>query len=244
MKSLFSFFKKTRDIEFVDTKRQTYHAFPIERAKDVPTNTYAIQKKKYGKHMMPGCPGILDYSQLGYIVPAHIDIHIIANKAGVAWYIGGAKRGDRNFDNGRQMEANFLDGAIAVQDKVPPTAILFPSPWTVWSRKNVSAMLMPAFYHSTFLDDLYVVPGVVDYSKFHTLNFVCMPKRQCEVHIKAGDPLLQVIPFLNTTISGGFGPGTQEQLDKALNQIPGDDHNYYRKFQMIKKNYELRENET
>lgn len=242
MMSWFSSFKQKRDIEFVDTKRMTYHNFPVQRAKDVDTQSYKVQKKNHGKHYMAGCPGMLDYSQLGYIVPAWIDIHIIANKAGVAWYIGGPKRGDRNFEPGRPMEAKFLEGVVEVEDKIEPTAILFPSPWALFANKNISALVMPAMYHSDFLDDLYVVPGVVDYQKFHTMNFICMPKRQCEIHIKAGDPLLHVIPFMNSDITGGFGPGTQEQLDRASNQIPGDDNNYYRKYQAVKKKFDLEKN--
>ena len=34
------------------------------------------------------------------------------------------------------------------------------------------------------------------YNKFTTLNFICSPKHECEVEIKAGDPILQVIPFI------------------------------------------------
>lgn len=238
MSLITSFFQRKRDLEFVDTTGMVYLNYPIQRAKEVPTNTYKAQKKKYDKHLMPGCPGILDYSQLGYIIPAWIDIHIIANKAGVAWYIGSSERGPRGFEQGRPMDEKFLDGAIEV-DGVPRQAILFGAPWKVFAKKNITGLLMPAFYHSDFLDDLYVIPGTVDYSKFHTLNLVCMPKRQCEIHIKAGDPLLQVIPLVNSEIVAGYGPGTQEQLDRAKNEIAGDDKNYYRKYLAVKKQYNI-----
>lgn len=242
MKSLFSFFQKKRDLEFVDTSGMVYLHHPVQRAIDVETTTHKTQKKKYGKHLMPGCPGILDYAQLGYIIPAWVDIHIIANKAGVAWYVGSPSRGDRGFEPGRPMDEKFLDGAIETQDGVPPKAILFGAPWKVFGHKNITGLLMPAYYHSTFLDDLHIIPGTVDYTKFHTLNLVCIPKRECEVHIKAGDPLLQVIPMVNSEITAGYGPGTQEQLDYVKNEIAGDDKNYYRKYMAIKKKFNIEMN--
>jgi hypothetical protein len=72
MKNLFSLLKPKKDIEFVDTKKLSYHNFSVERAIDVPTNTRKVQQDKYGKHLMPYCPGILDYAQFGYIIPAWV----------------------------------------------------------------------------------------------------------------------------------------------------------------------------
>ena len=240
-----SWFNKKKDIEFVDTKRMSYHNFTVERACDVKPNTYRTQLDKYGKHIMPKCPGILDYAQYGYIIPAWVDIHIMANKAGVSWFVGdGAKRGDRGFDNGVPMEAELVDGAFSAEGGVPSTAILFGSPWKIFANKNISAVLNPAFYHSTFLDDLHVVPGIVDYSGFHVVNFICMPKRECKVHIKAGEPLIHVMPFYNKDISASVGPASQKQCDKVNNNIPGDDTQYYRKFLGVKKRFNLNKEEN
>ena len=243
MKDLFSFLKPKKDIQFVDTKKLSYHNFSVERAVDVPTNTRKVQQDKYGKHLMPACPGILDYANFGYIIPAWVDIHIMANKAGVSWYLGDkSARGDRGFDNGVPMDEKFVDGAFTPAG-INPSAILFPSPWKIFTQKNISAMLMPAFYHSTFLEDLYVTPGLVDYKNFHVVNFICMPKRECNVHIKAGDPLLHVIPFLNKDISASVGPATDEMIDKTNNLIPGDDKQYYRKFMGVKKKFNMQKEE-
>ena len=241
MKNIFSsLFQQRKDIEFVDVKKQSYHNFTVERACDVKPTTYKVQREKYGKHNMPACPGIMDYAHYGYIVPAWVDIHIFANKAGVSWYVGDKdKRGDRGFDRGTTMEYNMVDGAFTIQDGIPPTPILFGSPWKIFTNKNISAIVGPATYHSTFLDDLHVIPGVIDYSKFHIMNFVCMPKRECEVHIKAGDPLLQVMPFYNKPISASVGPAKDEQADKVTNMIPGDDKQYYRKFMRTKKTFDI-----
>lgn len=235
---LSSWFKQKKDIEFVDTMKMSYHNFTVERACDVKPNTYRVQREKYGKHLMPKCPGILDYSQYGYIIPAWVDIHIMANKAGVSWHIGDkAKRGDRGFLNGCPMEWQLVDGAFGAEDGVPPAALLFPSPWKIFVNKNISAFLMPPVYHATWLDDLHVVPGIVDFKCLNAVNFVCMPKRECRVHIKAGEPLIHVLPFHNKEITASVGPATDLQVDIATNMIPGDDKQYYRKFMAVRKKF-------
>jgi hypothetical protein len=236
---IFDFLKKKKDLEFVDTKRTAYQTYPVKRAVDVKPRTFEYQKNKYKKHLLPHCPGMIQYAEMGYIIPAWIDIHIKANKAGVAHYIGSDERGARGYLPGRVMGADVIEGIFEPEDGVPLTPLNFGSPWAIFAKGNVTALLMPAFYHSNFLDDLYILPGSVDYQKFHTVNFICAPKRECEVHIKAGDPLLHVIPFWNKEFNAGFGPGVQEQLDVYENNIPGDDKQYYRRYQMLRKVFRL-----
>ena len=228
-----------RDLEFIDTMRVAYQNFPVQRAKDVKPASFEVQKKKHGKHLFAHCPGMINYADLGYIIPAWIDMHILANKAGVAHYIGGPNRGDNGYKNARDMNPDFLDGIVETEDGVPPKALLYASPWGIFGNGNISALVMPALYHSTFLDDLYVVPGIVDYEKFHTVNFICMPKRRCEVHIKAGDPLLHVIPFWNKDMRAGYGPGEDYQVDSHNVQIKTEEAQYYRKYMALKKKFDL-----
>jgi hypothetical protein len=71
-----------------------------------------------------------------------------------------------------------------------------------------------------------------------------MPKRECTVHIKAGEPLIHVMPFYNKEISASVGPASEAQQDKTKNLIPGDDSQYYRKFMAVKKKFNVhKENE-
>ena len=238
----FPFVKKQKDLEFIDTLRMSYLTHPIQKAADVKPRTFEHQKKNYGKHILPHCPGMHAYAELGYIVPAWVDMHILANPAGVVWRIGSESRGGRGFEPGRPMDAKSLEPQFEVQDGIPPSVINFGSPWSVFAAKDISCMIMPAYFHADFLEDIHVIPGIVDYQKFHTMNFICMPKRKCKVHIKAGDPLLHVIPIYNKKIVAGYGPGTDTQLDETRNEIPDDTAQYYRRNQMTKKEFNL-ENE-
>lgn len=235
---MWPFKQKQRDLEFVDTSKKVYMRFPVMRAKDVPLNCYEYQKKKFGKATFPQCPGMIDYAQLGYIIPAWVDINIMANKAGVVHSIGGHRRGDNGFIQGRKMEKGIIDGILS-NSEVDQTPILFAAPWQVFTPHNMSAMLLPAVYHSNFNEDLHVWPGIVDYNKFHTLNFIVSAKRECNIQIKAGEPLLHVIPFINQEFNAGYGPPNPEQEALGSNQIPSNDTQYYRKFFMTAKKYLL-----
>jgi hypothetical protein len=230
--------REVRDIEFIDSTRSVYQNYPVKLSKEVLPHFAQKQIDTYGQFKFPHCPGLIDYAQLGYIIPAWVDMHIKANKSGVKAFIGSLERGTHGFQEPEPMASDIVDGVFH-PDGVPLGTLKFPSPWKIFARKDVSALVIPATYHSNFLDDLHVWPGVVDYGKFHVINFMCAPKRDCEIHIKVGDPLLQVIPFINTPMQAGFGPGTDEQLDSCINEIPGDDSNFYRKFMRLPKIFKL-----
>jgi len=163
----------------------------------------------------------------------------MANKAGVIAGIGSKERGAHGFNKPINMNSDIVDGFTIPEDDVPFKIFKVDSPWKIFGHGDVSALLLPAVFHSNFLDDLYVWPGVVDYKKFHVANFIFSAKRKCEVHIKAGDPLLHVIPFWNKDMLAGYGPGTDIQIDATRNEIPTNTKQYYRKNQLINKIFNL-----
>lgn len=229
-------FKKPKfDIEFVDSTQKAFVRNPVMRASDVQPRCYAAQKEKFGKVRFPKCPSMIDYARMGYIIPAWADIHILANKAGVSYRVGSKQRGS-TFAAGRPMDASIIEGVLDPEDGVPLTVIHFGSPWSIFTAKGVSALIMPAIYHSDFLDDLMILPGAVDYEKFHTVNMICTPRRACDVRICAGDPLLHVIPIRSEDIKGGFGPASIEQQGTLSNQMYTGSSQIYRKmYQTVKK---------
>jgi len=236
---MFSIFKKEKDIEFVDVTRNAYLDFPIMMAKDVPVLGKDERIEKYGVNTFVHCPGMVDYAKLGYVIPAWCDMRIKANKAGVVATIGDNKRGTRGFHLPKKMDHTIVDGIFEPEDDVPLTVLHIGAPWNIFVNKNISALILPATFHSKVFNDLHVWPGVVDYKNFTTANMICTPKRKCELTIKAGEPLLHIIPFLNTHLEGGYGPGTDQQVDKSRNTILGGDSQYYRKFLSVRKIFRL-----
>lgn len=235
---IWPFKKRKFDIEFIDTTQKVFTRFPVQRAIDVLPNCYSDQKEKYGKVRFPRCPGMIDYARMGYIIPAWTDINILANKGGVSYSIGSKTRGP-NFSAPRAMDPSVIDGVFDVEDDVPLTPIHFGAPWSIFTAKGVSALVLPATYHAKFLDDLVVLPGVVDYEDFHAINLICMPRRACKVKIKVGEPLLHVIPIRTEDIKGGYGPASVEHKGECANEVYGDDPQFYRKFYQRTKRFLL-----
>ena len=247
--SLFDFVKKDKeDIQFIDITPEenfaVYPHFPPMLAKDVKPVVKNYQENKYNKYNFPACPGMHDFSRIGYIIPAWSNFHIKANKAGCVAIAG--SRGedfDKRLTQVRQplpMGTDLTEGLFEFQNGIQPCVWNFPGPWRIIASKNLSALILPAFYHSTFLEDLYVYPGVVDYESFPAINFIVSPKRKCEIEIKAGDPLFHVVPFYtNKTITASYGPGTKEKRHSVLFTKYFHESNFYRKYHMIKKKFKI-----
>lgn len=219
------------DIEFVDITKVAYSMHPVVTAKSVKPHFYKHQMDTYMKYTFAHCPGMIDLKNYGYIIPAWDDIHIKANKAGCAVFIGG--EGRKTFwQSPRNMSPNIADG-IFQPSEIPLMVKHIGSPWMIKVRnKTISALVLPAAYHSPFLDDLYVYPGIVDYNDtFSSLNFIFSPKRECELTIKVGTPLLQVIPFVGANIKAGYGPGEAQDKD-AHSTIFSSSKQFYRKYVM------------
>jgi hypothetical protein len=243
---MFNWFKRN-DVDFTFAEiceGAVYPHYPPILAKDLkPLKKF--QEEKYQEYKFPGCPGMHDYSRMGYILPAWTNFHIKANKAGTVGFVG-SDPGDRSKRSTpakppQPMAKEITDGLYEIKDGVKHEILNFPGAWKIFGRrKDVSLLLMPAFYHSTFLDDLYVYPGVVDYNGFSTINFICSPKRACTVEIKAGDPVLHLIPILNTKdIVADYGNATQLENDYGKLLKWYHEKNFYRKFYMIRKKYKL-----
>lgn len=243
---MFNWFRKDDiDFRFADNAEGTvYPHYPPILAKDLkPLKEH--QEKKFGDYRFPGCPGMHDYARLGYIIPAWANFNIKANKAGTVIILGSTTEQERKkraipVGQPQEMARDITDGAYQPQDGVNGSVWNCPGPWKIHATKNISCLVLPAFFHSTFLDDLYVYPGVVDYNKFTVINFICSAKRPCELQIKAGDPLLHVIPFITTKdIVASYGPATQLERDAVKVPKWFTELNFYRRYYMIRKKFKL-----
>lgn len=250
--SIFNLFKNdVPDLQFIDVTGANggpdivYPHYPPVLAKDVKPLKEHQEKKYDGEWTFAQCPGMFDYSRMGYIIPAWSNFHIKANKAGTVGIAGSigdeGKKRTTNIPQPKPMDSKIVDGCFELQNGISPFVWNFPGAWKVMGKGNVSALLLPPVYHNpSFLNDLYMYPGVVDYNGFTTINFIVSPKRECEIEIKAGDPVMHVIPFItNKTITASYGPSTKEQNDYNALLKWFHEFNFYRRFYMIRKKYKL-----
>jgi hypothetical protein len=81
---------------------------------------------------------------------------------------------------------------------------------------------------------------VVDYNGFTTINFICSAKKNTEVFIQAGEPILHVIPFItNREFKAQYGSAKQEDVDFAKCVKWFHSTNFYRKYYMIRKKFKI-----
>lgn len=245
--NIFNWFKKDDvDFKFVDLTREAFTHFPPIPAKDIkPLREY--QQEKYGEYKFPTCPGMHDYSRLGYIIPAWCDFHIKSNTAGTVAMIGSVgkdrQKRNHNFREPLEMDPKIADGFINYQDNIKPSVRIFPAPWKIQrTSQNLSFMALPALFHSNFLDDLFVYPGTIDFRNgFQEVNFVVSPKRKCNITIKAGDPVLHIIPFYtNKDIIASYGAASMHEEAAAIRMKWFHEKNFYRKFHLNKKRFKIR----
>lgn len=223
------------DIDFRDFVGNTFETFPPKLAKDVPVFFKEHQKNELGTFAMAGCPGMWDYSQYGYIITSPETVKIKANKAGVVAMMKTRQHGARSCS---PMEHNLISGMIEFNG-IPGNAWKIDLPWRVVCKKNISAFLMPAYYHAKYLDDIFVVPGLVDYKDFWTINFIFAVKRECQITINAGEPLLHVLPYWNKPMKANYGLIEPEQMAPTMTNGFESISQFYRKTYNQKKVFHL-----
>jgi hypothetical protein len=214
-------------------------ATPVTTASSIRT---PWMKKQDKDHKFQKCPGMLDYANAGYIITAHADIHIKANKVACNVIVESAHLPPHEGEMliPRPFDFKIVEGLAPIQDGVVKWAGKIPLPWSVQADKGWSGYTMPALVHSNFLDKIFVYPGVVDYDNFHTLNFVFSPIKECEFTIPAGTPLLQIIPFKREKVfAAECGKATEKEKDKHLFNTASRLSHYYRKFLSSKKQYTM-----
>jgi len=177
-----------------------------------------------------------DYSQYGYIITAPKTVKIKANKAGIIAFESSRVSG-RGMPV-KPMNQELIDGLFQFNN-VPANSFKIDLPWRVVCKENISAFLMPAYYHASYLEDLYVLPGLVDYKDYWTINFIFAVKRECEITINAGDPLLHVLPFWNKPIKANYGLIEIEQMADTLSNGFDSVSQFYRKTYNQKKVFHL-----
>jgi hypothetical protein len=209
---------------------------PVQRALDVKPEWLVTQLKtaEHNKtHKFSSCPGMHDYYRTGYIIPAWEDFEIIVTRTTAEIIIGKGRHFVCNpFE---PMDYRVVAGAANIDDNIAHHAIKLPCPWKVFTKPGYSALVLPALFHSPFLRDLFLYPGINDYDSYHTLNVMFSPLREMHVKIYAGTPMLQIIPYKRETITAEVGLITPYESGLANFKYRTTAPGFYRKWIYKKK---------
>ena len=237
---------------FFETERWAVrkHA-PIEPAgkfkpdvwKRMPAYVNKQKHKADSDQTVKGCPGIKDFMETGFVIPAWCDMEITPSECG-------------NFVNTRYSDSSYNDAHHPPdQVSVPGAEILtkfgvrasvkLDCPWKIWSKPNWSVLYQPMFYHE---DRNYeAVPGIID----HDLGALISPinimlKEIKPTFIKMGEPLVQLIPIKRETVVARSGDLSETSVNRhnAIIGLQNIIFNTWSKWQHAKKTYIVDKNDT
>jgi len=248
--NLLNLFKREKhpDFSFLDvTGGFLSNSNPPKRARDVDTNFKQVQQEKFNEYKLPICPGLNDYSRAGYIITAPVDIHIKANKAGSAVYLG---------DKGKQtpflpplnMSIEIPYGVSSYDPGIPEKVWAVFIDWKVFAyNQTLTGLILAPSFHGKkdMLENLFIYPGIVDYGKgFPTMSFIFSIRKKCEFTIKEGDPILHFIPiFQPSVVNATYRAATESEKVKLKYLRNHHANNFYRKNYKLNKIFKLKKDE-
>lgn len=236
-----SFFKPEPTIKFKCDVPGYEVGQPVVKASEIKPEWMIEQNKNAKKNNTPpfsACPGMNDYYRAGYIIPAWEDFEIVVDEKFAHVNIGTHKTFVcKPFE---VMSYSVVEGCANIDDNIRPHALKLPCPWKVFTKPGYSAYVLPAVFHSPFLRDLFLYPGINDYDKYHTINVMFSPLKEMKLKIYAGTPMLQVIPYKRENISCEVGLLTQKEAATANFTYRTKQPAFYRRFLHQKKKYSIK----
>jgi hypothetical protein len=135
-----------------------------------------------------GCPGVGDYLGSGYIIPLWADFIMASNEAGFQWEATTSAEHVAFF---KPDTWNHFPRPNGTHEWV----LKLISPWRIQTPKGWSILLVQPWYHQN--PHWTVFPGIIEADRCPALNLVAMWNAPFgePVLMKAGTPLLHVIPF-------------------------------------------------
>lgn len=219
--------------------------FPVHppiAAKSVQYIGHDMQVKSTGKMSLNICPGMLDLKNQGWIIKAWDDIHIYASDDATMVYIGGKDQATRETRKNIPTFCGPMNKEISLgwkgqQKTLQPFHL--ESPWIV-EAEDLSMIMLPAIFHSDIWDFVEVFPGIVDYTnRFNAANIIFAPLKTGTFHIKAGTPLIQLIPIAKSNFNMEYGHSQRSQ--HLATSMYSRVAQWYRKYIMKKTDYNVKE---
>ena len=146
-------------------------------------------KKENGMQIptLKRCPPFLDAMSTGWIIPLAADVtfNVVDNGKGVSW--------ESNFF--APMVENHMLPQIATHPKHPTIPLKILNHWLIKTPPGWSCLFVPPLNRPDDVFDLF--SGIVETDKhFEYINFPGFLKpKNVSFEVKAGHPLMQVIPF-------------------------------------------------
>lgn len=181
---------------------EVWKKIPLEKQTDV--GSYKTVK---------ACPGIGDWLTMGYIIPAWSDIVLKNTEYGPDVTLS-------NHDGAASHSPSECSGLLYTKSHYGGS-IKLPCKWMIKTAPGWSIMIVPLWYHENL--PIEAMPGIIHSDTHHTeVNFNFILKTEEEFRIKAGTPLVKVIPFKRQDV---------DAVSRAARDIDVKRHNTWLKIQ-------------
>ena len=181
------------------------------------------------------CIPFLDAMTNGYIIPFHQDYLITVDYNKKEWDVRANFYSPRAHGS-QQLPDKYQDGQKPVGK--------FANKWTIKTPLGYSCLFVhPMNVPKT---DFEIIPGIIDTDIYD--DAVLFPyyfrrydggnKENVQIHIKTGDPMVQVIPFKREKWKSCSGSTKNKNYAKLRDKWAGQMLNIYKKFYWRKKNYD------
>jgi hypothetical protein len=200
------------EFTYSEIYKQICDVYPITPAKKIEKPWWKIMKTHYELFFhnrrreftkkdptIKYCPGIYDFTNYGYIVPAWQDFQFFVDDEGRIDLIQPLAM--EKVNNVKSHSKEQVD-TCPILDNSANDILKIVSPWLISTPAGTSLMMCKPFYH--YSNDFDVCPGVLDSDiEFllpnHEINIMLrFNVKNKVIHIKAGQPLVQLIPFKRT----------------------------------------------
>lgn len=202
-------------IEFISTVNGLpEECLPYPSKKKLPKWIRCYDNFDNSRPTIRRCPGILDYAEMGYIVPLWADLKIdydsslmfLAPKFSVPW--ANALLHSKEQFRGTPLEAMSYPYSNVIK---------IEAPWRIRLSRGYSSLLVNPIYNDAH-PSITAIPGCIDHDAFHTANiFVSFNLYgNGTVLIPRGTPLYQVLPFKRSVFSYSVRTQTiEDSVDSA-----------------------------
>lgn len=155
------------------------------------------------------CPGIGDFCSAGFVIPAWCDIEIIPDASGN--FIK-TRYSHPKFKEGyhpSEMLQGFLSNKFSVK-----TAIKLDNPWLMWAAQGYSLLYQPMYYYDDSRN-WEALPGWIDQDMATVSNPIPIMLKENKVTlIKAGEPIVQVIPIKRENVTAYTGAVNNTTIER------------------------------
>ena len=219
---------KKDEIVIIPEDNRVVATSPYTGASSLPSWWNKLPK---GKGSLRRCQGTYDYVKLGTYIPLWTNVHIRPNIHGNGYDVK-LDRMDR-FEFGVDgFSAQSSTGCPIEHVKSLPEAqyIKLVTPWRFITAKGISLISLPVAHEPN--PHYSVVPGIVHSDYYHQINVVINVHTKEPFTIKAGTPIMQLVPIersMNTSqiiwgnesmsrfvMSSGLGYGHLIEKDQSL----------------------------